>query len=121
MKRSMRPWPAAARTSTASAQRHRGSSEIAKRHGDLRRPPAVSIAGRSEPVHSRTGRIIQPLVTLPPDALAPGSIHVQYRPRMSTTDPRAILNTAAGAIVSLDSNGRIDFPFQFDYFRIRIT
>jgi hypothetical protein len=32
MKRSMRPWPAAARTSTASAQRHRRSSEIAKRH-----------------------------------------------------------------------------------------
>jgi pyridoxine 4-dehydrogenase len=51
MKRSMRPWPAAARTSTSSAQRRRRSSEIAKRHGAtstqialaslLRRSPAM--------------------------------------------------------------------------------
>jgi hypothetical protein len=50
MKRSMRPCPAAARTSTASAQRHRRSSEIAKRHGATStqicaRPAAPSFAG----------------------------------------------------------------------------
>jgi hypothetical protein len=50
MKRSMRPCPAAARTLTASAQRHRRSSEIAKRHGATStqicaRPAARSFAG----------------------------------------------------------------------------
>ena len=49
MKRSMRPWSAAARTSAASAQRHRRTSEIAKRHGATSTQICARLAHRRSP------------------------------------------------------------------------